>query len=150
MKNFSQLIQEARIKAGYGSQVEAAKTLGLPQRTYAHYESGRSFPKEDLFRQICVKFGVSADWLLGLQDATFEQEIRQRNIAIDNSKEEFVESLSKQNAQYDRINKALLTRSIKANTIIKALDPKNPFLEEGLYDQTMDIFVKGKKIYPPK
>ena len=66
MKNFSQNLAEARIKAGFSSQLAFAKALGTAQQTYATYESGRSFPKEELLRKIAVTLHVSIDELMGL------------------------------------------------------------------------------------
>ena len=47
--------------------------MGIPQQTYGNYESGRSFPKEEILRKIGVVFGVSIDSLLGLTDACPQQ-----------------------------------------------------------------------------
>lgn len=68
MSLFSTRLLEARKRAAYNSQEEAAKALGMPQQTYGNYESGRSFPKEEILRRIGVVFGVSIDVLLGLND----------------------------------------------------------------------------------
>ena len=89
--------------AGYDSQIKAADALGLPQRTYAHYETGRSFPKVELLRKISLEFGVEIDWLLSLKTPTFEQEIRQRNIAMENTHKEIIEPLSSQIDQYQEV-----------------------------------------------
>lgn len=70
---FSTQLLEARKRAAFNSQEEAAKALGIPQQTYGNYESGRSFPKEEMLRTIGVVFGVSVDTLLGLTDACAQQ-----------------------------------------------------------------------------
>ena len=57
---------ETRKSAGFSSQEDFAKTLGIPQQTYGNYESGRSFPKEEVLRKIGVTLGVSLDYLLGV------------------------------------------------------------------------------------
>jgi len=66
MSFFSTRLLEARLQAGFASQSQAARELDIPQQTYGNYESGRSFPKEDILLKIAVTFGVSIDWLLGL------------------------------------------------------------------------------------
>ena len=53
---------------GEESQAKFAARLGLPQQTYYRYESGKSEPPLSLLRNISLKFGVSADWLLGLPE----------------------------------------------------------------------------------
>ena len=35
---------------------------------YAHYEQGIREPSIDILKKICVYFGVSADYLIGLED----------------------------------------------------------------------------------
>ena len=66
MKKFHTHLLEARKTAGFSNQEECAKALGIPQQTYGNYESGRSFPKEDVLRKIGVVLGVSIDSLLEL------------------------------------------------------------------------------------
>lgn len=67
MSVFSTHLLEARKSAGYSSQEDFAKVLKIPQQTYGNYESGRSFPKEDVLRRIGVSLGTSIDDLLGLR-----------------------------------------------------------------------------------
>lgn len=54
---------------GEESQAQFAAKLGLPQQTYYRYESGKSEPPLTLLKNISLKFGVSADWLLGLSSS---------------------------------------------------------------------------------
>lgn len=51
------------------SQAKFAQDLGLPQQTYANYETGRSEVGLALLCELSSKFGVSTDWLLGLPHA---------------------------------------------------------------------------------
>lgn len=50
------------------SQVSAAKKLGISQQAWAKYETASTSPSGESITQICSKFNVSADWLLGLSD----------------------------------------------------------------------------------
>jgi len=87
MKFFTTRLLEARVRAGFASQSHAARELNLPQQTYGNYESGRSFPKEDILLKIAVTFGVSIDWLLGLdtperQNASMANSVRIKTEAM--------------------------------------------------------------------
>lgn len=53
---------------GEEPQAKFAAKLELPQQTYSRYESGKSEPPLALLKDIALRFGVSADWLLGLAD----------------------------------------------------------------------------------
>lgn len=68
MKTFSNRLMEVRKAAGYISQDSLAKVLDIPQQTYGNYESGRSFPKEEVLRKIGVVLGVSLDYLMGISN----------------------------------------------------------------------------------
>ena len=60
----------ARLKEVRGdlSQVAAARKIGICQQGWARYERGGATPGAEVIVQICSKFNVSADWLLGLSD----------------------------------------------------------------------------------
>lgn len=45
-----------------------ASLLGMKQPMWARYEQGITTPGADVLHHICITFGVSADWLLGLAD----------------------------------------------------------------------------------
>ena len=64
-KTIGEKLKELR---GSMSQNEAAKRIGIAQQGWARYETGRVAPGADVLHQICSKFGVSADWLLGLTE----------------------------------------------------------------------------------
>ena len=51
------------------SQVELAKTTGLPSTSVAHFERGTRKPSFDSLRKLATALNVSADYLLGLVDA---------------------------------------------------------------------------------
>ena len=47
---------------------EVAGALGMTISAYAHYEQGRREPSIDILKKICVYFGVSSDYIIGLED----------------------------------------------------------------------------------
>lgn len=48
------------------SQEELANALDVTQRVYSYWETGKNEPGIDEIRKLCLFFGVSADYLLGL------------------------------------------------------------------------------------
>ena len=54
---------------GDSSVAAFAAALDMPQTTVNAYFNGSRKPSVELIERICAKFGVSADWLLGLTDA---------------------------------------------------------------------------------
>lgn len=70
MGKFASLLGDARKRAGYTSQQDFARVISIPQQTYASYESGRCFPKEEILCKIGVTLNVSIDSLLGLTEFT--------------------------------------------------------------------------------
>jgi len=61
---FAKRITELRIKAGH-TQTETGKLLGIPQPTYAGYETGRNEPDINTLIQIADLYHVSMDYLTG-------------------------------------------------------------------------------------
>jgi transcriptional regulator with XRE-family HTH domain len=72
MSFFSKAIFAERLRAERGnrSQSQMAELLGMKQPMYARYESGATLPSAELLFNICQKLEVSADWLLGLDQAS--------------------------------------------------------------------------------
>ena len=60
--------ERMRAARGDRSQRVIAGLLGIPQQNWQRYESGVSEPGLGLLHDVCVKLGVSADWLLGLTE----------------------------------------------------------------------------------
>ena len=61
-------IRELRKERGY-SQADIADILETTQQHYSCYENGKNeMPIRHLIK-LCQFFGISADWLLGLNDA---------------------------------------------------------------------------------
>lgn len=50
------------------TQVQAAARVGMKQQAWRVYETDASMPGAKLIVKICDEYGVSADWLLGLDD----------------------------------------------------------------------------------
>jgi len=60
-------IKELREEKGL-SQTKLAQALGFNQRTISDYETGKREPNVETIKKLCKYFGVSADYLLGLED----------------------------------------------------------------------------------
>lgn len=57
------------------SQASAAAAIGIDQRQWNRYENGRNDLPVRYLKAICIRFKVSADWLLGLCPASCDQEV---------------------------------------------------------------------------
>ncbi len=67
MKSFeNQLGPNLRTLRGSRTQSEFSRSLGIPQQTYANWETGTRQPKLDDLCKLSLQFEVSTDWLLGL------------------------------------------------------------------------------------
>ena len=65
---FGNILQELRNKKAW-SQVELAKRLGISASQIANYEIGRRFPSLEILISASHIFGVSTDYLLGLESS---------------------------------------------------------------------------------
>lgn len=59
--NLKQLRQRQKL-----TQAAAAEGIGIDQRQWNRYENGKNEIPIRYLREICIKYQVSADWLLGL------------------------------------------------------------------------------------
>ena len=50
------------------TQAAAAESIGIDQRQWNRYENGKNEMPIRYLREICKKYKVSADWLLGLEE----------------------------------------------------------------------------------
>lgn len=50
------------------TQATAAEGIGIDQRQWNRYENGKNEIPVRYLREICIKYQVSADWLLGLTE----------------------------------------------------------------------------------
>ncbi len=55
------------------TQQQLAAELGLTQRKISRMETGEAEPSLDDLRQLCRYYGVSADWLLDLEENRAEK-----------------------------------------------------------------------------
>ena len=51
------------------SQTAAAAGIGIDQRQWSRYENGKNELPIRYLKEICTRYNVSADWLLGITDA---------------------------------------------------------------------------------
>ena len=65
MRDIGKRLQRARIRAGLTTQVAGAARCRLPVSSICAYENETREPGARALRQICRRYGVSADWLLG-------------------------------------------------------------------------------------
>lgn len=79
------------------NQTDMAKLLGTNQNQYSRYERGERELKESQITDICEKFNITSDWLLGKENKVkIEQiilEIAER-IANTNEKVKFTDIMS--------------------------------------------------------
>lgn len=70
MRNFQKIFSERlRELRKDESQSSFSKKLGLKQNTYSNYETGTREPSLQFVAEVASQFGVSADWLLGLESS---------------------------------------------------------------------------------
>ena len=62
-------IKQLRIEKGF-TQKQVADAIGIVPTAITNYESGIREPSLDTLKKLCILFGVSADYLLGLEDET--------------------------------------------------------------------------------
>lgn len=105
---------------GNRSQKEIANELGVKQQTYSRWELGDRQPKLDEFAALAHHFGVTTDWLLGVEQQQNGESIK-RIITIDGKTTEY-ESGPIQHGLSSRV------RDLKRNAA-QATDSINKLLE---------------------
>lgn len=50
------------------TQTAAAESIGIDQRQWNRYENGINEIPVRYLKAICIRYNVSADWLLGIED----------------------------------------------------------------------------------
>lgn len=60
-------LKELRIEKGKTLK-EVSKEIGVSISAYSNYEQGIREPSYDILKKICMYYGVSADYLLGMED----------------------------------------------------------------------------------
>ena len=67
MEIFGERLKEIRLEKGE-TQEQTAKALGVSSVCYLHYEKNQREPSFDLLIKIAKHFGISLDYLFGLED----------------------------------------------------------------------------------
>ncbi|MED4801933.1 helix-turn-helix transcriptional regulator [Bacillus atrophaeus] len=81
-------LKEARLRAGYRSQTEAAKKLGITSQVLSNYEGGRRDPDTQTLKALAELYNVSADYLLGTEKKELSKLDESINEAIEELKKE--------------------------------------------------------------
>lgn len=55
-------LKALRVQNGY-SQKEAAKKLGVSNKTLCAYENGKQSPKQPIIEKMCALYGVTYDYI---------------------------------------------------------------------------------------
>lgn len=63
LANLKQFRQKLKL-----TQKAAAEGIGIDQRQWNRYENGKNDIPVRYLKEICIKYQVSADWLLGLKE----------------------------------------------------------------------------------
>ncbi len=64
---FNERLKELRIEKGL-TQIELSKATGLSQSAIALWECGQRLPNVEVIITIATYFGVTSDYLIGLED----------------------------------------------------------------------------------
>lgn len=76
LTNFKVILDRVKSVQGSMSTREFARKLGMTQQTVALYLTEQRKLSLDFIVNICLCFGVSADWLLGLRNEQSEPAVR--------------------------------------------------------------------------
>lgn len=67
MKDFASKLRDLRTERGI-LQKQAADEMKISRTAYSNYEQGIREPSYDVLKIICLYYGVSADYLIGITD----------------------------------------------------------------------------------
>lgn len=67
MFNFGNILKELREEKGY-SQSQLSELSEISQSALARYELNKTEPRLSDIRKLCILFGVSGDFILGIKD----------------------------------------------------------------------------------
>lgn len=67
MKNYNEILKDLR-EDNEDKQETIAKHLGITKQQYSLYERAERKIPINLFKELCVYYNVSADYILGLPD----------------------------------------------------------------------------------
>lgn len=136
--------ERLRILRGSKSQVETAKLIGVPIRTYQRYESGERLPPSNVVMKIARAFDEAADWILtGNKDVTGNRRtapkgIRQSNLDLVFEIIERIEILFEQKHMYlpprkkVKLIKLLYEEILEDESAINTFDEKVINITRGL------------------
>lgn len=54
-------------EARHLTQIEVANNIGVTQKAYSHYEKNVRTPSPEILIKLCVFYGVTSDYLLGIK-----------------------------------------------------------------------------------
>ena len=95
---------------GSATQSEFARSIGVIQQTYAHWELGVRQPKLQELARLAQHFGVSTDWLLGLTDV----KALQQNASAESNLKLYIATMEHQLQRY----KTAFAKIVKSNRLI--------------------------------
>ncbi|AVI27188.1 helix-turn-helix domain-containing protein [Bacillus velezensis] len=81
-------LKEARLKAGYKTQTEAAQKLKIRPQVLSNYEAGRRDPDTQTLKALAELYNVSADYLIGTEKKPISKLDESINDAIEELKRE--------------------------------------------------------------
>ncbi len=68
MVDFGNKLKQLRLQAGF-TQKQLADKLGVTKSVVSYYELQERYPSPDTLIKLCRIFGVTADYLLGIQSS---------------------------------------------------------------------------------
>ncbi len=83
-KNISVRLKVLRAEYGW-TQAEIAGKLGISQQMYSKYESGNTVLDADMVKKVCEVYGISADYLLGIEPTG--KSVAQQQVAYETTDE---------------------------------------------------------------
>lgn len=66
MKHYAQILRDLR-EDNDETQADIARLLGINQRVYSRYETGKNLMPINYLKPLCEHFNVSADYVLGIR-----------------------------------------------------------------------------------
>ncbi len=127
-KTFSLRLRKLR-KGLFLSQAEIAQRLGISQQSWQRYEAGSVYPGVVWLHQICEKFQISADWLLGFSETQRTRESRNPEDPLPIG-EEAPPAYDAQDENAQHWMRRAMRAEVKVETLEKELDKQRAFVRE--------------------
>ena len=96
MVDFAGKLRDLRVNRGY-TQVQLAARLGVAESILSAYETQMRLPSLDMVIRIANEFGVTSDYLLGLE--------KQKTLDVDKLTDEQIAIVSSVIQEYQKLNK---------------------------------------------